>query len=281
MEKKNNSGILVGILIGIVIAVIVVGGLFVTKTISFTNKENINNKEEKQNVDNEGINATTDEEKATYQITYEEEEYTTKRTDGTEVSKSTRNLPKITNAKNQMAADKITKFLTDRSNEEWENNIKKMADQVIDLPYDGLGVKYLYETGVITNNRLTFTLSMNGGFGGVGWLSEEGYNFDTKTGEVLTTKTVAENDEELKQYMLKKVTEKIEELKKVEGNCINENYQKNLEEEINRVGNWYFTTSEIKIKLQKYSIACGAGGIIEIILPKEEANKYLKEIYKI
>ena len=91
MEKKNNSGILVGILIGIVIAVIVVGGLFVTKTISFTNKENINNKEEKQNVDNEGNNATTDEEKATYQITYEEEEYTTKRTDGTEVSKSTRN----------------------------------------------------------------------------------------------------------------------------------------------------------------------------------------------
>ena len=35
MEKKNNSGMLVGILIGLVIALLVVGGLFATGTISF------------------------------------------------------------------------------------------------------------------------------------------------------------------------------------------------------------------------------------------------------
>ena len=35
MEKKNNSGMLVGILIGLVIALLVVGGLFATGTIKF------------------------------------------------------------------------------------------------------------------------------------------------------------------------------------------------------------------------------------------------------
>ena len=35
MEKKNNSGMLVGILIGIIIMLVVVGGLFATGTIGF------------------------------------------------------------------------------------------------------------------------------------------------------------------------------------------------------------------------------------------------------
>ncbi len=39
MEKKNNSGLLVGILIGLVIAAIIVGGLFVANIISFSTKQ--------------------------------------------------------------------------------------------------------------------------------------------------------------------------------------------------------------------------------------------------
>ena len=41
MEKKNNSGILIGILIGLVIALIVVGGLLATNKISFNDFKTI------------------------------------------------------------------------------------------------------------------------------------------------------------------------------------------------------------------------------------------------
>ena len=57
MEKKNNSGILVGILIGIIIMLLVVGGLFATGTIGFktntaNNNGNINtNSSEDNNID--------------------------------------------------------------------------------------------------------------------------------------------------------------------------------------------------------------------------------------
>lgn len=283
--KKNNNNIVI-ILLGIIIvllATLII--LLATKTITWNTKtpatktETKTTKEEsKKEIDK---TETQTETKEQYQITYEEEEYITKRNDGSEVSRSKRNLPKITNNKNQEAANKIVKSLTDISNQNWENNIKKMADQVVELPYNDLGVTYLYQTGIITTNRLTFTLKMDGGFGGVGWISEEGFNFDAKTGEMLTTENVAVNSTDFKNYMLKKVNEEIENIKNTRENCIRDDYQKNLEKEITNNGNWYFTSTEIKIKLQKYAIACGAGGMTEINLPKEEVNQYLKEEYKI
>lgn len=50
MEKKNNNGMLVGILIGIIIMLVVVGGLFATKIISFSNgKTSDNHQNENKN----------------------------------------------------------------------------------------------------------------------------------------------------------------------------------------------------------------------------------------
>ena len=46
MEKKNNSGMLVGILIGIIIMLLVVGGLFATGTIGFKSTISTDKKEE-------------------------------------------------------------------------------------------------------------------------------------------------------------------------------------------------------------------------------------------
>ena len=195
--KKDNNNITI-FLIGIII-VLLATFLILILTNKITFNTNNLKEEKREKIDEKQDN----EEKEIYEITFEEEEYITKKSDGTEVSKSTRNIPKITNNKNQEAADKIVKYLTDISNKEWNDSIKKMADQVTDdnVPYKDLGVKYLYETGVTTENRLTFILTMNGGFGGVGWLSEEGYNFDAKTGDVLTTDTIAINKDEFKKYM--------------------------------------------------------------------------------
>ena len=63
MEKKNNSGILVGILIGIVITLLVVGGLFATGTIGF--KTNTNADNEKTTENNETTKKMTEEEATT------------------------------------------------------------------------------------------------------------------------------------------------------------------------------------------------------------------------
>lgn len=62
MEKKNNSGILVGIIIGIVITLLVVGGLFATGTVSFKTATTTDNG---QTNENNQINKKMTEEEAT------------------------------------------------------------------------------------------------------------------------------------------------------------------------------------------------------------------------
>ena len=49
MEKKNNSGLLVGIILGLVIAAIIGVALYSSGTISFNNKSANNNKETNNN----------------------------------------------------------------------------------------------------------------------------------------------------------------------------------------------------------------------------------------
>ena len=289
--KKGNNWLIIG-LVGVIIVLL---GIFLVllmnNTITFhvdEDKNLLKNTKEEDDSDgvgkkdsNDSVSEKNPDDSSSYKITYEEEEYIPKRSDGSVASKSRRNLPKITNRQHQEIADKIVKYLTDISNDNWENNIKKMADDVVELPYDDLGVTYLYETGVVTDNRLTFLLKMNGGFGGVGWLSDEGFNFDGETGELLKLNNITDDVDALKKYMLNKISVLLDDMKKDENNCINDDYQKHLEEELNRDGNWYFTLTNIKINLPKYSVACGARGIIEIDLPKDEVNRYLKDKYKI
>lgn len=64
MEKKNNSGMLVGILIGIILMLLVFIGLFVTGTISFkttTTNDNVQTSENNQTDNNEDIKEMTKE----------------------------------------------------------------------------------------------------------------------------------------------------------------------------------------------------------------------------
>ena len=54
MEKKNNSGLLVGIIIGLVIALVIGGCLFATGNISFkTNTTNNKQTSEKKDINNQ------------------------------------------------------------------------------------------------------------------------------------------------------------------------------------------------------------------------------------
>lgn len=59
MEKKNNSGILVGILIGLVIALFVGVGLFATGTINFKTNTNTDKEQTRENNQTNAIENTT------------------------------------------------------------------------------------------------------------------------------------------------------------------------------------------------------------------------------
>ena len=67
MEKKNNNGVIVGILIGIVIMLLVVGGLFLTNTISFNSKSGANEKASSNNNSNHNIEQSNSSESIDYE----------------------------------------------------------------------------------------------------------------------------------------------------------------------------------------------------------------------
>ena len=121
---------------------------------------------------------------------------------------------------------------------------------------------------------------MNGGFGGVSWASKQGFNFNSQTGDILSLSDITK-DNASKEYILNKVYNYLDKEASNENNCLFDDYKEKAKEEINKEGNWYFTEYDLVIVLQKYSVACGAAGVKEINIPKDEINNYLKEEYKI
>lgn len=141
-------------------------------------------------------------------------------------------------------------------------------------------VEYLFNTGVITNNRLTFNLVMSGGFGGVLWSEYTGYNFDAKTGELLTLDKISKDVEsanKLKQTIKDEVTNYI----KTENVNIYD-YISDLDSEIpkliNTNGTWYFKDNCIEIALPKEKVS---PGLIRIEINNSKINEFIKDEYKI
>ena len=292
MKNRDKKNVIIIILIVIIICLL---GYFIYDRLGMSTSSNIvKDKSSENNLnDLENDEKEDNDQKITYTISYKEDEYITKNTAGYTISVSKRNLPVITNKNNQAAADKIVSSLTDISNEDWNGSIKEMADQVAEMESDkdlGLGVTYLFSTGVLTENRLTFRLEMDGSFGGVTWAGDTGYNYDAKTGELLTLESIAVDYNNLQNIMIEKIEEYIEnypyEINLNDYDGIEEakndpNWRKLLIELINQSGNWYFTETGIKICLPKYSVAVGASGIIKVDIEKNIFIHYVKEEYQV
>ena len=60
---------------------------------------------------------------------------------------------------------------------------------------------------------MTFTLTLSGGFGGVGWYSYWGYSYDVTTGELLTLKTLTDNYSKFEETLISQVKQELEKLK--------------------------------------------------------------------
>ena len=278
MEKNTKSNKLVILLLIIIILILVTFiTLLITNTITFNISKN-NNATGDNNTNN---NKVVEEEKInTFDISYTEEEVTYKSKNGYIWGRSKRNLPVIKNKNNQKSADNIATKLTKFSNDMWT--------QVSDPNYaidweiendESWGVSYIFKTGVVTDNRLTFELPGEGSMGGVSWTSYAGYNFDAITGELLTLEQISNDYDIFKTFLIKEASNHIETIR--DTRCINTDYQNNIEEIIVFDGNWYFQANSLTLVFPKYSIACGAGGVITVDIEKDKVNSYLKDEYKI
>ena len=263
MKKENNK--LLILVIGIIVILIVLCILFATNTISFNNKNN----ETSNNQDGENK----------YVISYDDDIYISKNNNNIEISKNKRNIVSIKNDSNPTSANLIQTKLNEISDFNWNKNIKPMADSVAldSTNYDNLGVNYLFETGEINDNRLTFIANMSGSFGGVSWTSNEGYNFDAKTGELLDLNSIGTG---VYDYLYNKSISEIEN-NKDENYCLYNDWKNKVKESLNIAGNWYFTKSGIRVVFQKNSIGCSAQDITYVDIDKSDINSYLKDVYKI
>lgn len=262
--KKNNNLVII-ILMGIIILILVVLCiLFATNKISLNLGENNKIEEKKDKVSHQKNND--------YKISYKDEEYVTKNSQNNDSTINKRNIISIKNNNNEKSALAIESKLNDISNKEWEE-IKTMADDNKENTYDGIGVNYIFKNGVINSSRLTFLANVSGSFGGVSWLSDEGYNFDAETGELLKLEDIGTG---VYDYVYNTC------ISNLEGETsLFDNWKDSVKEELNKEGNWYFTDNGIRIVFQKYSISDGSFGIKTIDIKKDEINKSLLNKYKI
>lgn len=221
------------------------------------------------------INLNTNNNNDTFNVTYKEEEYVKSTPDGIEI-RNLRNIPSITNNSNKKVADKITNYLTETSNKEWDN-IKKTTDDVVEsnVKEEDMGITLLYKDSIITSGRLSFTLEMAGNFGGVTWNNESAFNFDAKTGKILTLKDIGKDTFDI---IKNECEDYIETAKETKSQSFYENEERqSLDELLSKEDTWYFEYNQLVVVFPKYSIS---NHQIKIPIAKSKINTSLYEQYK-
>ncbi len=212
---------------------------------------------------------------STFSVTYKEEEYVKSTIDGIEI-KNLRNIPSITNSSNKEVANTITNYLTEVSNKEWDN-IKKTTDDVVEsnVKEEDMGITLLYKESIVTSGRLSFTLEMTGNFGGVTWNNESAYNFDAKTGKILTLKDIGQGAFDIVKKECEDYIEMSEEIKSQV--YYEKEERQSLDELLSKEETWYFEYNQLVIILPKNSIS---NQEVKIPIAKSKINDSLYEQYK-
>ena len=212
---------------------------------------------------------------STFNVTYKEEEYVKSTPDGIEI-RNLRNIPNITNSSNKEVANTITNYLTEVSNKEWDN-IKKTTDDVVEsnVKEEDMGITLLYKESIVTSGRLSFTLEMTGNFGGVTWNNESAYNFDAKTGKILTLKDIGQGAFDIVKKECEDYIEMSEEIKSQV--YYEKEERQSLDELLSKEETWYFEYNQLVIILPKNSIS---NQEVKIPIAKSKINDSLYEQYK-
>ena len=249
MNKKTITIILlIAIIIGLIVFII----LLFTDTIKLNSNNN-----------------------SVFNVTYKEEEYVKSTSDGIEI-RNLRNIPSITNSNRKKVASKITNYLTDVSNKEWDN-IKNTTDEAVEsnVKEEDMGVTLLYKESIITSGRLSFTLETTGNFGGVTWNNVNGYNFDAKTGKILTLRDIGQGAFDI---VKKECEDYIETSEKINAQSFYEKEKRqSLDELLNKEEIWYFEYNQLVVVFPKYSISTQE---VKIPITKSKIEGSLYEQYK-
>ena len=246
--------------IAIILLVAITIGLTIFITLLLTGTINLNVKNSNDN---------------TFNITYKEEEYIKSTTDGIEI-RNLRNIPSISSSDRKKVASKITKYLTDISNKEWDN-IKKTTDDVVEsnVKEEDMGITLLYKESIVTSGRLSFTLEMVGNFGGVTWNNESAYNFDAKTGKILTLKGIGKDTYDI---IKKECEDYIEMTEEINAQSFYEKEERqSLDDLLSKEETWYFEYNQLVVVFPKYSIS---NQEVKIPIAKSKINDSLYDQYK-
>lgn len=218
-----------------------------------------------------------------YDVTFSTEYFSSYNEKNERVCSSERNIPTIVNPNNPDSAKVIESDLRTIMDDFWENDIKVTSEEVKvrDADEDILGVKYFVNLEYQSDNVITFSIKLDGDFGGVSWNQYELYSYDAQTGELLTLNNVSTNSESLKVLLGERTKEQakanqiqIDDTEKIGVDIL-------LVEKMQSHGSFGILGDGIHINYHKYDIATGAAGVIEVKLEKDTANQYLLEKYNI
>ena len=240
---------------------------------------NINTSNENSTVNMNNTTNSLENSNNYFKISYKEEIYISKKENGENSHKNKRNLPVIKNENNQSVASKIEKSLIQISDKNW-NVIKQSSDDYKETSYTD-GVNYILSTYRISDKYIVFRANQSGSFGGVTWTGEELYNYDTKTGKLLSLSNVSKDYNSLLSTIISKTEKYIKENSiELQGNALT-NLNATIKKIVAQNGNWGFSNDGMEFIFPKYSISSGADGVITIKLNKNEINQYLLENYNI
>ena len=196
---------------------------------------------------------------------------------------SERNIPTVINNSNPDSAKVIESDLRAIMDDVWENQIKKTSEEV-KIRLNGervLGVKYFVNMEYQTNKIITFSIKLDGDFGGVTWDGYELYSYDAQTGELLTLNNIGNDTDNLKNLIVER-TKNVTASKQIQiDDTGNVGVDMLLLEKMASHGSFGILGDGIHINYQKYEIAIGAAGVIEVVIEKDVANKYIYDKYLI
>ena len=281
MKKELKYLVIVIIIIALLI------GVSMAKNKEEKQEENIVNEAQNNMVTDTAvsvINAADNQNNTSrYDVTFSTEYFSSYNEKNERVCSSERNIPTIVNPSNPDSAKVIESDLRTIMDDFWENDIKVTSEEVKVRDADEyvLGVKYFANLEYQSDKVITFSIKLDGDFGGVSWNQYELYSYDAQTGELLTLNNVSTNSESLKVLLGERTKEQakanqiqIEDTEKVGVDVL-------LVEKMQSHGSFGILGDGIHINYHKYDIATGAAGVIEVKLEKDTANQYLLEKYNI
>lgn len=288
-RKKAFKSVKITFLISaIVIIAMMVAIKILTMTIAEKSTNTKNNQadssidvsEETEEEEPEVVDPTADPK---YYATYETEKYEAKNEAGEVSAKNERNVITLTNAAYPKAAALIQQTLRSTMDAEWNNDLKRAADDYSGEVSDEetIGVTYKVNLEYQNENFVTFSITMTGGFGGVTWNADYIYSFNTKNGERISIDTCTEHPDQLISNLVQATKKVMKDNNYPVQDVRNEGEDSLYTQSMSKEGCFGILEDGIHVKHQKNEISDGASGVINVTLDKSTSNSLLKDNYKI